>query len=84
MFDFDNLETNSKKKYWYILHIPSGQPVYLPFKRKYERQTFLLTDMDDIDDCSYWIEDVVHKLLRKLVKDQGLCYNDFKIVEYEE
>ena len=87
MFDFSQLEhTDSKTKYWYIEHVETGKPVYLPFKRDFEKQTYRLYEKnkENIDNCSYWVEDTVYKLLNKMVSDNNLNRQDFKIVCYEE
>lgn len=87
MIDFSELQVSTTTKYWYIEHIPSSSVVYLPFKRDFEKQTYIFFGKDKltIDSSSYWIEGVANKLLRKLIKDNpNLCYEDFKVVEYGE
>ncbi len=91
MIDFESLYEESKKKhstkYWYIFYEPTQQAVRLPFKRDYEKSTFFLCDniKEEIDTCSYWVEGVANKLLRKLIEDNPhLKFEDFKVIEYEE
>ena len=91
MIDFESLYEELKKKhptkYWYIFYKPTQQAVWLPFKRDYEKSTFLLCEnvKEEIDTCSYWVEGVANKLLRKLIADNPhLNFEDFEVIEYEE
>lgn len=81
-----NIRLNTVNNYWYILHIPTNKPVYLPFRRDFEKQPFILYDdiKNDISDCSYCFEGVANKLLRKMVLDNCLNSSDFKVIKWCE
>ncbi|MEG2706880.1 MAG: hypothetical protein RR959_06025 [Erysipelotrichaceae bacterium] len=74
-------------KYWYIEKVSTNEVVYLPFKRDFEKQTFILYRKSEltIDSSSYWVEGVANKLRRKLLKDNPeLLAEDYIVVEYGE
>lgn len=87
MFDFSQLSAERTTTYWYIEYIPTGVVVYLPFRRNFEKQDYILYTKSEltIDSSSYWVEGVAEKLLRRFIKDNPhLNYEDFKVVKYEE
>lgn len=85
-FDFGSLTSSESSTYWYVKHIPTNRPVYFPFRRDYEQQPMILYDdtPEDISDCSYWVEGVANKILRKMLEDSGKDSKDFIVVEYIE
>lgn len=85
MIDFSNMQLD-KTKYYYIYCISDDSLVRLPFKRDYEKQTYILCPItkEYLDCSSYWIEDIALKLMCKFIKDNNLSFDDFKVMEYEE
>ena len=83
MINFSNIEIN-ETKYYYIYCKYDDAVVHLPFKRSFEKQTYMLCPINKeyLDASSYWIEDVAYKLMCRLIRDNGLSFDDFEVREY--
>lgn len=85
MVDFKELEM-TETKYYYVYCKYDDAVVHLPFKRDFEKQTYILCPINKkyLDASSYWIEDVAYKLMCKFIRDNELSFDDFEVREYIE